>query len=126
MTRFAMILAVVAMGALGVGCTVEGGTDSTYLICTDDLDCDGDDQCFAVDLGDGRAGSFCSHDCSSDAQCDSFNGLASACYSLFGDPTMRSICYERCEFDSDCSNFGFVCTTATMGGVPTDAICVPE
>jgi hypothetical protein len=51
--------------------------------------------------------------------------LASACYELFGDPEGNLTCYERCETDDDCTNLDFVCTTATMGGVPTDQICTP-
>jgi hypothetical protein len=124
MMRYAMILGALALGALGAGCTVESNVDDTYLVCIDDSDCDADNQCFHVDLGDGRMGDFCSNDCADDFDCDSFNGFQSACYSLFGDPTGRSICYERCVDDFDCSHPGFVCTTATMGGVATDAICI--
>src|SRR5690349_16271768 len=107
MMRFGMAVAVAALGLLG-GCTVESFSDK--------------DDCFLVDIGDGRADSQCSHTCSTDVDCPG----GGACYSLFGDPSGATICYQRCSSDFDCFNGGFVCTTATMGGVPTDAICIPR
>jgi hypothetical protein len=125
MKRFIVTLVGLAAFALS-GCTVETVASDTYESCFDSSDCISGDTCFVIDLGDGRRDSHCSHACSSDAQCPSTNGLQGACYELFGDPSRITTCFQRCVDDLDCFNLGFVCTTATMGGVATDAICVPE
>ena len=130
MKRFIVTLAALAVSAFAlVGCTVEAGPSlsGTYEFCVDSDDCASvADECLTIDLGDGRRDNHCSRGCLDDSGCPSFNGIPSACYELFGDPGRNTTCFERCDSDLDCSwGSGFVCTTATMGGVPTDAICVP-
>ena len=57
MIRFSMLaLATLTLGALALsGCTVESVKSDTYESCIDNSDCGvAGDQCFTVDLGDGR------------------------------------------------------------------------
>ncbi len=110
----------------GDGCSADCALESTgYLVCNDAADCSGRDMCFDVMLPDpppGTAGSFCSHLCSSDAECMAANTFTGACYSLSG---TTALCYQRCDMTSDCYRFN-VCISVTLPDGTLDGVCVPD
>lgn len=96
---------------------------AAYEECSFDADCETGAFCATIST-DAGIGDMCTFSCASDFDCPGANGYAGACYTLFGDPSGAAVCYARCDFDDDCP-LGFRCVTATMGGVATDAICLP-
>jgi len=117
MGRWLIALGLFALGT--AGCVVDD-TSALYEGCSTLGDCSGAaDECFDIAWGGGRGG-MCSLYCDVDANCPGW----AACYELVGDPLGTTICYERCDDDFDC-DIGFQCTTATIGGIPVDAICLP-
>jgi hypothetical protein len=126
-----MMLGAMVLGAavLGTGCIVV--TDvPTYDVCVDSSDCGPGDVCINVRVptSTGRFlnGNMCSRFCSSDFDCPGANGYAGGCYMLAADPDFRNfVCYARCDGDFEC-DVGQQCIVATMGGIPTDSICLPR
>ena len=145
--RKALLMAVLATGALGCGnevrvgvgcvddldclagefCDVDGFcvADDTYRGCNDTADClDPLDLCWEVDIPEsGTFGRFCSNECASDVDCQPANAFGGVCYAIAADPTF--LCYQQCDFDSDCF-LGSVCIEVDLGGGLLDLICVPN
>ena len=111
--------ALVVMGSTA-GCVV----DDTYAFCVDDNDCsDLDDQCIFLDVPGVTSGSFCTHGCSGDFDCESNFGFAGACYDVQGSGV--PLCYQTCFDDLDCYSSS-VCIEALLPGGVSDFICLPD
>lgn len=122
MKRMVLVFAA-AVAAMASGCVVE--VDDTRLIyetCDFDSDCEAaTDGCFGVTVNYGThvaSDNMCSLNCASHAECID-NGR---CYDVGGSGVF--ICYQSCFDDLDCPAF-WSCIS-TVGGVPFDAICLPD
>lgn len=118
-TLLSISLAVLALSTVA-GCT----TDDTYAFCNVTPDCgDPDDTCFGVDIRGVSSGSFCSHPCVDDFDCESSFGFAGACYELGGSGV--PLCFQTCFEDFDC-HASSICVEAVIPGGFVDFICVPD